>query len=238
MNNTFKHSGDMGDIIYSLPTIKKLGGGVLYLDVTGGEDEPLCNNQCMDGKTKFNMDSFEFIKPLIEIQPYIQKVEIYKKQKIDYNLNNFRSKFALTKGIVDMHTEAFDVVYDINESWLNVDKKVCLDKKTLICRSPRYQSAHVWFESNKYNFKNKAIFVGLKKEHEYFEWTFNIKIPFHETKNALELARVIAGSTAFVSNQTFALAVAIGLGTVSIVQETDKVVPNCMYKQKRNMNYI
>ena len=239
MNNTFKHSGDMGDIIYSLPTIKMLGGGILYLDVTGGEDEPICRAQCIDRKTKFNQVSYDFIKPLLEEQSYIKCVEVYKKnQKIDYNLNNFRTKFALTKGIVDMHTEAFGVSYDINNSWLSVDSEVSLDKKTLICRSPRYQSAHVWFESNKYNFRDKAIFVGLEKEHDHFQWTFGINIPFHKTNNALELARVIAGSKAFVSNQTFALSVAIGLGTVSIVQETDKIVPNCTYKYKRNMNYI
>ena len=36
---TFKHSGDMGDIIFSLPTIRALGGGVLYLDPRGGQKE-------------------------------------------------------------------------------------------------------------------------------------------------------------------------------------------------------
>ena len=29
---TFKHSGNLGDIVYSLPTIIALGGGILYLN--------------------------------------------------------------------------------------------------------------------------------------------------------------------------------------------------------------
>ena len=54
MNNTFKHSGDIGDIIYGLVSIKRIGGGTLYLDTSGGENDKACNFQCLDGKTKFN----------------------------------------------------------------------------------------------------------------------------------------------------------------------------------------
>jgi hypothetical protein len=238
MNKTFKHSGDMGDIIYSLPIIKRLGGGVLYLDIKGGEDEPICKAQCLEGHTKFNLKSFEFIKTLIEAQSYIKEVAIYNKQPIDCNLNNFRFKFDLKKPLLQSYTEAFEVNYDINEPWIEINNPKIMERKTIVCRSPRYQSAHVWFESNKLNFQNKAAFVGLEKEHEYFEWVFGIKIPFYKTQNALELAQIIAGSKAFVSNQTFALALAIGLGNTPIVQEVDKIVPNCVYKNKRNMNYI
>ena len=85
MQKTFKHSGDLGDIIYSLPVIKSLGGGLLFLDTTGGADEPSCKAQCMDGKTNFNKTSYEFIKPLIEAQPYIKGVLEYKEgQHIDH----------------------------------------------------------------------------------------------------------------------------------------------------------
>ena len=38
---TFKHSGDLGDIILSLPAVSSMGGGVLYLDPQGGEREDL-----------------------------------------------------------------------------------------------------------------------------------------------------------------------------------------------------
>ena len=53
---TFKHSGDIGDIIYSLVTIKKMGGGILYLDTSGGITDKACNLQCLDKKTKFNKE--------------------------------------------------------------------------------------------------------------------------------------------------------------------------------------
>lgn len=245
MEHTFKHSGDLGDIIYSLPTIKLLGGGVLYLDITGGSDEPICKMQCMEGKTKFNKTSFDYIKPLLEVQPYITEVKIYNGEKIEYNLNNFRYKFAdpasrsKTKNLLDLHLEAFKLPEWLpNENWLKVNKVVNLDKKTLITRTPRYQSNFPWFQSNKFNIRDNAMFIGLPKEHEYFEWTFDIKVPYYPVKNALDMAIALNSCKAFISNQTSTLAIAIGLGTVSIVQEVDPRVPNCIFQGKSNMNYI
>ena len=59
MVKTFLHSGDLGDIIYSLPTIRKLGGGILYLDITGGSKDEYCKQQTTD-RLKFNINSFNF----------------------------------------------------------------------------------------------------------------------------------------------------------------------------------
>lgn len=248
MNKSFKHSGDLGDIIYSLPVIKLMGGGDLFLDITGGEDEEICKRQCMDGKTKFNKRGFDFIKPLIEIQPYISSVQIYKKgQHIDYNLNNFRYKFAVPnsinkyKNLLDFHLDAFGLPeWDPNEGWLTVPNPVELSRKTVVSRSPRMQASYTWFEHNKFNLRDKAIFIGLPKEHELFEFTFDIKIPFHlpSPDNALEVARVIAGSKAFIVNSTFNLAVGIGLGTVPIVQEVYTKIPLVKFPGKKNMQYI
>ena len=245
MEKTFKHSGDLGDILYSLPTIKLLGGGILYLDITGGADEPSCRAQCMNGKTKFNITSFNFIKPLIKSQSYITDVQIYNGEHIDYNLNKFRYKFAdpnsrsKTKNLLDLHLDAFDLPeWDPNEAWIIINNPIILDRKTVVSRSPRMQGNYPWFEVNKFNFRDKAVFVGLPKEHDIFEYTFDIKIPHHEVKDALELARVIAGCKAFAANSTFTLSVAIGLGTVPIIQEVEPHFPTTVFKGKKNMNYV
>ena len=54
---TFKHSGATGDIIFSLPTIKKMGGGTLYI-------------------TPYHLQRAESIAPLIKLQDYITDVII------------------------------------------------------------------------------------------------------------------------------------------------------------------
>lgn len=242
---TFKHSGDMGDIIYSLPTIAALGGGVLYLDITGGADEETCRSQCPDGKTKFNQQSFNFLKPLLEIQDYIKEIKIYKGERIDFNLNNFRYKFSdpnrrsQSRNLLDLHLDAFNLPeWDHNTPWLKVNKAVKLEKKTIVARTPRYQSSHTWFEGQRSNLENKCIFVGLEKEHDLFEWTFGIKIPFFKIKDALELAEILNGCNHLIANQTSILAIGIGLGSVSIVQEVYTKFPNVVFEKKKNMIYV
>lgn len=246
MQKTFKHSGDLGDIIYSLPVIKSLGGGTLYLDITGGEDEPSCRAQCMDGKTNFNKTSYDFIKPLIEVQPYIKEVKVYEKgQHIDHNLNMFRYKFndpkarSKTRNLLDLHMEAFGLPeWDPNEPWLFVNDPIILERKSFVSRSPRMQSNYPWFLVNKFKFRDQSIFLGLPKEHEVFEWTFNIKIPYHPVKDALEIARILKGARALAANSTFILSVGIGLGTVPIIQEVEHHFPTTVFPGKNNMNYI
>lgn len=241
---TFKHSGDLGDIVYSLPTVKALGGGCLYLDISGGVGDPACENQCIDRKTKFNRDGFNFLEPLLKIQPYISEVKIWNGEKVDYNLNDFRHKFndpksrSKTKNLVDIHLESFGLpVMDDNEAWITCDKSEP-EREIIICRSPRYQSNFAWFQSNKFIFKEKAMFIGLEKEHELFEWTFGIKIPYTKVKDSLHMCSLIAGSKMFIANQTFSLSLAIGLGSVNIVQEVDPHVPNVVFQNKRNMQYV
>jgi len=244
MEKTFKHSGDLGDIIYGLVTIKRLGGGVLYLDTTGGLNDKACNFQCLGGKTSFNKKSYDYIYPLIKAQPYISDVREWNGENCDYNLNNYRIKFndgtCKTSNLIDNQLDVFNLpLYtDHNESWLSVNNTIKLDRDIILTRTPRYQSNYTWFYINKYKLEKAAIFVGLPKEHEYFEWTFGIKIPYYKVKDALEMAEVLAGCRAFVCNSTSTLAIAIGLGTVSIVQEVDPRAPASVFKNKKNMNYI
>lgn len=244
--STFKHSGDLGDIIYSLPTVKALGGGTIFLDCSGGITEDACKKQCNAGKTKFNKNSFDFLKPLLLNQTYITDCKEYSEDnKITYNLDKFRYKFLdpssrnKNKNLLDMHLETFNLnEYDSNEPWLIPSEKIKLDRKILICRSPRYQANFPWYDSNKYYFRDNAIFIGLEKEHELFEWTFDIKIPYIKVQDALHMCNLISGCELFIANQTFSLSVAIGLGNVNIIQEVDPRVPNVVFPEKRNMQYV
>lgn len=243
---TFKHSGDMGDIIYSLAAIKKMGGGTFLLDTTGGEDEYWCKKQCIDGKTKFNKTSFKFIEPVISAQKYIVECREYiPGEKVDVNLNNFRAKFddpnsrSKTKNLLDLHLDALGLPpHDPNEAWLSPTMSNIMERKIIVCRSPRMQSNFPWFQSNKFLFRDKALFVGLDKEHEFFEWTFDIKIPHYKVKDSLDMCNLIAGCDLFVANSTFALALAIGLGKVNIIQEVEQHFPTTVFPGKRNMQYV
>ncbi len=81
----FYHSGDLGDIIYSLPTIKELGGGTLHL-----------GNKFLDKQLpekKITKAVVENLRPILIQQEYIRDVVFtdHTNINIDYNLNKFRT---------------------------------------------------------------------------------------------------------------------------------------------------
>ena len=62
-----RHSGKLGDIIYSLPTVLRLGGGNYLLDTSlRFFNKPALGKRAGDA-----------IIPILEAQPYIQSVDNY-----------------------------------------------------------------------------------------------------------------------------------------------------------------
>ncbi len=82
MVNTFLHSGKLGDIIWALPAIKHLGGGILYLRINQIDPGP---NEVMLTK-----EGAESIITLLKTQEYIHDVKIYSGEEITHNLDLFR----------------------------------------------------------------------------------------------------------------------------------------------------
>ena len=213
MTKTFKHSGDLGDIIFSLPTVKALGGGVLYLDPEGGKSEPLVQHCDYGDQTKLRAKQIENIKPLLLLQPYIKDVLYWKGEKVDYNLDLFRTKLTFGN-LADSHLAAFNLPITLrNEPWLTTKAKTIENKPILISRSTRYHGNHgfwVGLKNNPELMKN-AVFVGLQKEHEIFNYTFDCNIDFVDIPSIVELAEYINGSKLFICNQGSPHTIAEGL---------------------------
>jgi hypothetical protein len=243
---TFKHSGDLGDIIYSLPTIRALGGGILYLDPNGGGNNEFIQRQIPERKTKLNKLSIESLTPILLEQPYINDVRLWSDEPVDYDLDKFRQVYSSpnrrdkNSNLVDLHLQAFDLPHysTIDIPWITVSGESKLHKPYVIARSPRVQGGYGRLNAMKYVLEDKAIFVGLPKEHEYFEWTFGVKIDYVKTKTIKELATVIKASEIFFGNSSFPLSLAIGMGHKKIVQEWDPKVPVTMFQNMPTMEYL
>ena len=242
---TFKHSGDLGDIIYSLPTIRALGGGVLYLDPNGGESDPHIKRQCVDGKTRLNKQTIDFISPLLKLQPYIEDVRYWEGQPITYNLDEFRQKFNdpnkrnKNSNLADLHLEQFNLPFsEVETPWLHVDGEIKLKKRVVIARSPRVQGGFGMLNASKFFLRDNAIFVGIPKEHEFFEWTFGINIDYYKTDTVLELFKIIKGAELFIGNSSFPLSLAIAMGHPNIQQEVDPKVPTTVFENIKSMRYF
>lgn len=245
--NTFYHAGDLGDTLYSLPTIKRLGGGVLYL---GPNVNLLPGLRPRVGITR---KQFDFLAPLLREQPYISDV-IYSDSvpNVDYDLNIFRYYWRTnaisdwlrqnghthTPSLMWIHLGAFKVNDWSDETpWLRVEKAEP-PKPVVIHRSARYNNPNFPWSKIKNTFPGKLLFVGLKEEHKAWCNSYGV-IDFYQVRDALEMARLIAGSKLFIGNQSFPYAIAEGMKHTTI-QETWNNGPNgsdCIFDRSNAVFY-
>lgn len=240
---TYKHSGDLGDIIYSLPTIKTLGGGILYLDPEGGKEEPLVNWSVYNN-TKLTEKSIDAIKPFLEQQDYIEEVRLWDPSiEVDYNLDKFR-KHIKFNNLSLSHLDAFDLVEDNlhfhSTPWLKAEKKeLPVGKDIVLSRSCRYHGNYSFWECLPEEWVENAVFVSHPKEYEYFLYTFprfEGKIPYVQTESILDLAGYIAECKLFVGNSNFAHALAEGMKK-DMINEVYQQYPPCVF-QRDNVKYV
>lgn len=233
---TFKHSGDLGDIIFSLPTIRAAGGGILYIDPKGGEDEPLVSwGGGLFTHTKINKKSIESIKPLLEFQEYIDEVRYWDGEKVDYNLDEFRLNIRYNN-LADSHLAAFGFsVEERNEAWLKVPSALVndLERDIILARSCRYHGNYSFWETLDRELIKKATFIGFKEEYDYFKYTFpHMKdAPLQSVADILEMAKVLEGCDLFIGNQGLPHAVAEGLKK-PIINEVFRPYPAAVFERE------
>lgn len=225
--NKFKHSGAMGDLIYSLPVVKHLSGGEFFLHLN--QMNWIGQHYYGSLPTAFHRDrlndrDFEFMREFMEAQPYISKFAVLDKNtEITHNLDRFRPAFVGHPGnYVDIYAAAFGITDSAtqqlirNRPWLSVPVPRDLEKTTtVINRTERWlppRLSPLWAQWREQGLEETSVFVGLAQEYELFKKATGWNIPYIPTDNLLELASVIAGAQKFIGNQSQALALAIGLG--------------------------
>ena len=204
---TFKHSGNSGDIIYALPTIKAIVKNSdcilnLHLNQTG-----FYNNTHPLGNVMLNEKMVKMITPLLEAQSYIKQIAVQENQQIDYDLDIFRqAPFLLDRGDISRwYFHIFNVFYDLSEAWIKVSPNLNYSNSIVLARSERYNNLYIDY-SFLTQYKN-IVFLGVESEYKIMK----IKIPNLEWKpvaNFLEMAEIIAGAKFFIGNQSFPYAIA------------------------------
>jgi hypothetical protein len=236
MGKTFKHSGDMGDIIFSLPVIRAMGGGILYLDPKGGFGSPLVKIVAKD-RTKLDAKSIDMLAPILKQQPYIEDVRHWNGEPVDHDLDQFRNSLGFNN-LSDSHLTAFNLpTTERDAAWIQIaDPIVIPDRPIVVNRSIRYHGNYTFWESNLPRLGSKCIFVGYPKDYEIFIYTFGQEIPYYPTPELLTLARVIAGCHLFMGNQGFPHALAEGMKK-NLVNEVFQHRPSAIFKRD-GANYV
>jgi hypothetical protein len=234
---TFKHSGDCGDIIFSLPTIRALGGGILYLDPNGGFGTPEMQGRGPNSRTKMNAATIASLRTLLSRVPYISEVRDWDGEAVDHNLDVF-CKYMRFHNISDAHLTAFNLPStERDRAWLHIEDPLIDERFPIIInRTLRYQSNYCWWTMTMPKVADKCAFVGTPFEHQVFEATVEQKVHYWPTPDALTLARVIAGAKQFIGNQSFAHAIAEAMKK-NLVNEQYALNPACIF-QRNGAAYV
>lgn len=233
---TFKHSGNLGDIIYSLPTIISMGGGRLEINYNPG-----CWGMDIRAHKPnlMNPQSFIPLKTLLETQDYIEGVRLYNGKKFDVDLDIFRNhtlkKDAYKNHIANWHLEALEQKFDLSQPWIT-NIKPLNTSKIVICHNMRYVDSAWNLDWNLLkDHEDNCLFIGFEDEHEKFMGYSKLNMPRLETDSLLEIAMVIKGSELFVGNQTFGFALAEAM-KVQRVQDVWLGKENCL--PQSNNGYV
>lgn len=222
-------NGDIGDAIVSLATLSHRGGLYDYFL----RDSPM---------TAGIVHRAHVIAPLIEAQPYINSVRVWKRENIDWASEGFRPKWHNSiDNLAACHARhAFDTGFintmpDFSKPWLTLDGDKAYGGSVVINRSARYNNNSFPWANIVQHYGNRIIFLGTGEEHETFVRRYG-KVRYLITKDMLEAAKVIAGSALFIGNQSSCMTIAEGLKHPRI-QETCLWIPDCIYPPS-NAQYV
>lgn len=206
---TFRHSGRMGDIFYSL---------YWCLHVTHGEPFDLILRTGVSAWDPSNRPHMmeradaAFMLPLLLVQPYIRGVRIVgigdPLPDDCVNLDAFRENFyaVCSREIrlwyypqsVNHSDEFFAPVLSAPDP-----PKPC--GRIAICFTPRYKEC---FDVGILSpFRDELVFIGLKSEHEAF-CRQHFPVEYHPVENALDMLRFLQSCRGMIGNVsgTFAIA--------------------------------
>lgn len=215
----FKHSGLIGDLIYSIPAMISLAKGRkihLHLNI----NSKAVYNKNMRHYNKnvmLNAESVKFLYPLFLKQPNFVTCDILENQRVDYDLDILRKlPFILnTFNIARLNLITYGVSFNLSLPWLFVENNKDYEDEIIISRSFRYRTPGI-----NYSFLEKyanLTFVGLLDEFEDLKKDIP-SLKFKPTTNAYELASIIKGCKLFIGNQSFPFAIAEALKVKRVLE--------------------
>ena len=206
---SFLHSGQLGDLIYSLATIKELSKThkcKLYIQI----NKPMSLEYGSSQKKVFlSKKSGDLILPLLKNQNFLASVDIYNGEKIDINLDLYRDiPINLSFYSTRWFSHLVGINLNVEDTFLSVKPHSVIKNKIVIHRSPRYRNAFI-----NYKFLNNTknlLCIGLKDEFLDLKKEIN-NLEFHDCKDFLEMAEIIKASKFYLGNMSFQYIIAEGL---------------------------
>lgn len=202
MANSFYIRGACGDILYSLPAIQSMGGGVIYNGL------PIRLHHAL--------------KPLMDLQPCVEGFYHESERGLPKGFINLEDFVHLQRNpfhICESFAKALYVKIDYKDGWLvPVGNKGVGPTYAAINVTSRYRDKLFDWRREvnwllRHTEHHKVVFVGTYDEYNKFkaEWGNN-GITWMHTENMLQVARIIQNAKYFSGTQSACLAIAEGLG--------------------------
>lgn len=209
---SFLHSGHLGDIINSLPVIQKLSKThTCSLYVRANKPLPFNYRFYKSSKDLVFLDdrSVDMLLPLLEQQPYLNKVEKFSNQKIHINLDLFRNlPINFNEDNIRWYSLLTGIHPDLSLPSIFVKENSKFKNKIIIIRSTRRKNLFINYNFLE-NYKD-LIFIGLKDE--YLDLKKEVaNLEFYDCENFLEMAEIIKSSKFFLGNPSLGYVMAEGL---------------------------
>jgi hypothetical protein len=200
MDKVFCHSGATGDMIFSLPTIRAMGGGKLII-------------------TNFHKQRADSVKKLIEVQPYISSVEWSEfKSSFAYDLDKFRQHAGHHSNLVEAHFKGQGIAIDNwQDGWLTLPEDINIIngvRYSIINRTTNYADPNFdWSKEVEYleTISDVVYFIGYPEEYLLFQDKFKTNAKYFPC-DFLEGAYLIKKAVMFTGCYSAWSTIAMGLG--------------------------
>lgn len=210
----FNHSGSLGDVLYSLTFAREYASarGVrsfdLHLRVNVVSGSPLPHPA---GRYRMTEPLAEWLRPLLEAQPYIGSVTISPDAPADaFDLDCTRElPVYASAGEIRYYYYALSpapLPKDFAAPVLTAAPDARAAGRIVVFRSGRYHNPQIDLRGLR-DLAPRMMFLGLPEEHDAFcREVFPVE--YMPTDSALEAAELIAGADLTIGNQTALFAVA------------------------------
>jgi hypothetical protein len=218
-----KHSGNAGDIIYSLNAVRSVSflhdeQVVLFLKL----DVPIQLHPSFKhplGGVMLNKYMFDNLKPLLLECDFIYDVLLYTNQKVDYDFDKFRG-VGLNLGAGDIkkwYLYAFPELQAYYNNGAIFNCKHFPDGCYIVInRSERYNNGQLDYSIlNRVNYP--IYFVGTEIEYALMKQKVE-KLEYVKHLNFLELKDFISNSSLFIGNQSMCYSIAEQCGAIRLLE--------------------
>lgn len=234
----FKHSGRLGDIVYALPLVKRITeihGMPAYFYILNDYKIDVKKSAYHPGMgLKVSQSLFDYIKPLLEAQSYIQNAyycstEELPMEYIDLDSFNDIGLNLMASGNQVWYRKAFGIPVSLELPWITLENKDTPFKSydILVNKSTRFFNERINYEF--LNEFESVGFVGLAIEFDDFKKRNNLHHIEHcQTSTALDFAYLISKTKMFIGNQSLGFAIAEGLKApraVEVFEPVPVVIP-------------